>query len=429
MATEPINPKEENQSVIATYISRIQAFSKNARLYLLSEAVYGTATGVFQLLFNFYVLSLGHNEAFLGNMVAVRSMTSLLLALPMGFLTDRIGRRNSIIISIAGFSASVALMLLFPSSLMFIAMSIVQGVAQSLSGIAMGPFLMENSEEKERTYLFSLSSGLRMTAISIGQWVGGYLPTWFAFRLAVNAMDTKAYSMSLWMVTVSAVIALLPMLFVASRASNQSSRSVFAPLSFIRKNPGKFEKLILPNLITSIGAGLIMPFMNIFFRTVHNQSDTSIGAIFAWGSLAMGLGLVIAPALAERFGKIQVVVGTQGLSVPFLIMLGFSPWMEVVLVAYYARTMLMNMSSPIYSTYVMEQVDPESRGMLASLSSMAWNFGWALSPTISGYLQVRYGFGPPFILTILLYSIAIAMYYIWFLRPKKKAVRVESPIG
>ncbi len=429
MATEPINPKEENQSVIATYISRIQAFSKNARLYLLSESVYGIATGVFQLLFNFYVLSLGYNEAFLGNMVAVRSMTSLLLALPMGFLTDRIGRRNSIIISMAGFSASVALLLLFPSSLMFITMSIVQGVAQSLSGIAMGPFLMENSEEKERTYLFSLSSGLRMTAISIGQWVGGYLPTWFAFRLAVNAMDTQAYSMSLWMVTVSAVVALLPMLFVARRASNQFSRSVFAPLSFIRKNPGKFEKLILPNLITSIGAGLIMPFMNVFFRTVHNQSDTSIGAIFAWGSLAMGLGLVIAPALAERFGKIQVVVGTQGLSVPFLVMLGFAPWMGVVLVAYYARTMLMNMSSPIYSTYVMEQVDPESRGMLASLSSMAWNFGWALSPTISGYLQVRYGFGPPFIFTIVLYSIAIAMYYIWFLRPKEKAVRAESPIG
>jgi hypothetical protein len=38
---------------------------------------------------------------------------------------------------------------------------------------------------------------------------------------------------------------------------------------------------------------------------------------------------------------------------------------------------------------------------------MAWNFGWALSPTISGYLQIRYGFGPPFVLTILLYTVAI----------------------
>lgn len=418
-----MSPKEKNSSVLATYLSRIRAFSKNARLYLISEAIYGTATGIFQLLFNFYALSLGYNEAVLGNMVAARSMTSLIMAIPCGFLTDRIGRRNSIVISIAGFSASVALMLLYPSSMMFLAMNIVQGLAQSLAGVAMGPFLMENSEDTERTYLFSLSSGLRMTAVSVGQWIGGYLPTWFALRLAINAMDTKAYSLSLWAVALSSFVAILPMLFVARYVSKGTGRPTFAPLSFIRKNPGKFEKLILPTLITSIGAGLIMPFMNVFFRNVHQQSDTSIGMIFAWGSLAMGLGLVIAPALAEHFGKIQIVVVSQALSVPFLIMLGFTPWFGIVLVAYYVRTMLMNMSGPIYSTYVMEQVEPESRGMLASLTSMASNFGWALSPTISGYLQIRYGFGPPFMLTIFLYTIAIAMYYIWFWRPdlKKKA--------
>ncbi len=422
-----MTPGDDKSSVLATYLSRIRAFSKNARLYLVSEAIYGTATGIFQLLFNFYALSLGYNEAVLGNMVAARSMTTLIMAIPCGFLTDRIGRRNSIIISIAGYSTSVAVMLLFPSSLMFLAMNIIQGLAQALSGVSMGPFLMENSNDTERTYLFSLSSGLRMTAVSVGQWVGGFLPTWFALRLAINAMDTKAYSLSLWAVALGSFLAVLPMLFVASRISKTSDRPTFAPLSFIRKNPGKFEKLILPTLITSIGAGLIMPFMNVFFRNVHQQSDTSIGMIFAWGSLAMGVGLIIAPALAERFGKIQIVVVSQALSVPFLIMLGFAPWFGIVLVAYYVRTMLMNMSSPIYSTYVMEQVEPESRGMLASLTSMATNFGWALSPTISGYLQIRYGFGPPFFLTIVLYTIAIGMYYLWFWRPdlKKKALISE----
>ena len=62
---------------------------------------------------------------------------------------------------------------LYPSVPMFIAMNVLQGVAQALSGVATGPFLMENSGAKERTYLFSLSSGLRMTATSIGEWLGG----------------------------------------------------------------------------------------------------------------------------------------------------------------------------------------------------------------------------------------------------------------
>lgn len=418
-----LNPKVKTDSFFTTYINRIRAFSRNARLYLVSQAIYGTAIGIFQLLFNFYVLSLGYDEAVLGNLVAARSMTSLIMAIPCGFLADRIGKRNSIVISIAGYSASVGLMLLFPSSLMFLAMNIVQGLAQSLSGVAMGPFLMENSKDTERTYLFSISSGLQMTTISIGQWIGGYLPTWIALRLAISALNTKSYAMSLWTVAIISLLSVMPILFVSNLISTKSDRPAFAPMSFIQNNPGKIQKLILPTLITSIGAGLIMPFMNVYFRNVHQQSDTSIGLIFAWGSLAMGIGLIIAPALAERFGKIQIVVLSQALSVPFLMMLGFAPWFGVVLLAYYMRTMLMNMSSPIYSTYVMEQVDPESRGMLASLTSMASNFGWALSPTISGYLQIRYGFGPPFVLTILLYSISIGMYYLWFWLPdiKKKA--------
>jgi MFS family permease len=157
-----------------------------------------------------------------------------------------------------------------------------------------------------------------------------------------------------------------------------------------------------------------MPFMNVFFRNVHNLSDASIGVLFAWGSLAMGIGLLLAPALAEKFGKIQVVVATQGLSIPFLALLGFAPWFGVAAMAYYFRLVLMNMSSPVYTTFTMEQVEPESRAMVASLSSMASNFGWAFSPTFSGYFQVNYGFAPPFLITIFFYIASVAMYYFWF---------------
>jgi MFS family permease len=173
-------------------------------------------------------------------------------------------------------------------------------------------------------------------------------------------------------------------------------------------------------LLTSIGAGLIMPFMNVFFRQVHNQPDPVIGSLFAWGSLAMGVGLMIAPPLAERMGKIELVVTTQGLSIPFLVILGFSPWFWMSAAAYYVRLSLMNMSTPIYNTFVMEQVEPSARAMVASLTSMSWNFGWALSPAVSGWLQVNFGFAPAFIGTIILYSISVSLYWAFFLKDKKQ---------
>ena len=409
----------ERRSVLGTYLDRVRAFTVNARLFLLSLLFFGVAGGISQLLFNFYVLSLGYNETMIGNLVTTRSITSLIAALPMGYLVDRIGGRNAFLFGYIGYGVSMGVMLLFPSVTTFIAMNVLQGVAQSLSGVASGPFLMENSGPKERTYLFSISSGLSMTANSIGGWLGGYLPGWMAGSIAVSAVSSQAYGRSLWVMAILSLASTVPVILMRSRRRSTSQLSTFAPISFVRKNPGLLGKLILPGLVISIGAGMVMPFMNVFFRNVHSQSDSAIGVIFAWGSLAMGIGLVAAPALAERFGKIQVVTATQALSIPFLALLGFAPWFGVSVAAYYIRLTLMNMSGPIFSTFTMEQVDPESRGMIASLSSMAGNFGWAFSPTISGLLQVRSGFKWPFTITLISYVIAISMYYVWFLRKRQ----------
>jgi MFS family permease len=146
----------------------------------------------------------------------------------------------------------------------------------------------------------------------------------------------------------------------------------------------------------------------------------------AWGSLAMGLGLLAAPPLANRFGKIQVVVITQGLSIPFLILLGFAPVFWLSGFAYYIRVALMNMSSPVYQTFVMEQVEAKSRAMVASLVSMAWNFGSVFSPKISGDLQVKYGFGPPFVGTIILYTVSVFLYWFFWWR-KSDSPQPVSP--
>jgi len=84
------------------------------------------------------------------------------------------------------------------------------------------------------------------------------------------------------------------------------------------------------------------------------------------------------------------------------------------------------MSSPVYQTFIMEHVDPSARATVASLTSMAWNFGWAFSPTISGWLQVRYGFGPPFIGTIILYTISVVMYWAFFWRRQPKPIPLHA---
>jgi MFS family permease len=312
---------------------------------------------------------------------------------------------------------SVVGMVLWPVLPVLIAMNVLVGLAQSLSGVTMGPFLMENSGDKERTYLFSLTSGIQMASAFVGNWVGGYLPTWIGSLKQISATSSTAYGGSLLIIAGAAAFGVLPLLFLRTPKAG-TQRSLFAPFNFFRKQPHLLTQLILPMLVTSIGAGLIMPFMNVFFRNVYHQPDPVIGSMFAWGSLAMGIGMIVAPPLGDRYGKIQVVVFTQGLSIPFLVMLGFSPVFALSAAAYFIRLALMNMSGPIYQTFVMEHVEPGARGTVASLVSMANSFGWAFSPIISGWLQVRSGFTLPFLGTILLYIVSVYLYWSYFLRRK-----------
>ena len=411
------NPKKSGLfHLLSEYSSQIRAFRPNARLYLLNVILTGMVMGIFRLIFNFYALSLGFDEALLGNLITTSSFVALISALPMGYLADTIGRKGSLIISSTLLSIAILAMSLWQSETSLYTMNVVSGLAQSLAGVTMSPFLMENSDEKERTYLFSFGQGLQMTMASVGSWVGGYLPTWMGQAQNVSATSSVAYGNSVFIAGIGAGFAILPLIFIQSPKIEKRDRAIFAPFEYAAKNPSLLTKLILPTLLTSIGAGLIMPFMNVFFRVVHHQPDPVIGTLFAWGSLAMGIGLLAAPPLAERTGKIQLVVISQAISIPFLILLGFSPIFWMGAAAYYIRLSLMNMSGPVYQTFIMEHVEPSARATVASLSSMAWNFGWAFSPTISGLLQVRYGFAPPFIGTITLYTISVIMYWAFFWR-------------
>ncbi|HWQ04010.1 MAG TPA: MFS transporter [Longilinea sp.] len=407
-------PLARFRRVMATYEERIRAFHPNARLYLLSAVISGASMGVFRLLFNFYILSLGFDEAILGNLVTASSLTALLVALPMGYLADFLGRKTSLISSMTFSGVAILLMVFFPSVPVFVGANVLLGFAQSLAGVTMGPFLMENSSEKERTYLFSFSSGFQTASAFVGNWIGGYLPTWLGSAQGASATSTQAYGASLVVIAGIALSAAIPLFLMRTPRLRKEQRSFFAPITYFREQPALLGKLILPMLVTSIGAGLIMPFMNVFFRQVHHQPDTVIGSLFAWGSLAMGIGILLAPPLADRLGKIQLVVITQGLSIPFLIMLGFAPWFGIAAFAYYIRLALMNMSGPVYQTFVMEKVEPSARATVASLVSMASSFGWAFSPTISGWIQVNYGFGPTYIGTIFMYVLSVYLYWRFF---------------
>lgn len=437
------------RTVARDYSDKLRLFQRNARLYLAFTAVSGVALGVYRLLYNFYVLGLGFDEALLGRLITTSSLAALLAALPAGYVSDRMGRKVTLLTAGVTMAGAAFGMVLWPSSLGLYLMNALLGVSQALAGVTLGPFLMENSSEEERTYLFSFASGINMIAGFVGSWLGGTLPTWLSQALrylpqrlpalgawlrdsgretlliaveSATPESVTAYAASLVVIGFLALSAVIPLALIRrARLPHDDLAKQLTPITYARRNPGPLAMLIGPVLITSLGAGLFMPFMNVFYRNTFDASDQTIGTLFASASLAMAVGLLIAPPLADRYGKIQLVVVSQSLSIPFLILLGYSPWFGLSAAAYLVRLALMNMSTPVYQAFVMEHAPREARATVASLVSMSWNVGWAFSPSLSGWMQVSYGFGPVFGGVIVTYVVAIYMYWRFFLRESPEA--------
>ncbi|HEX6384269.1 MAG TPA: MFS transporter [Anaerolineae bacterium] len=409
------------------YVGKVRLFRPNARLYLLNLVISSVAFGVYALLFNFYVLSLGYDEALLGRLLSANSTAALIGAVPAGYASDRLGRKVSLLISGLVTALAVAGMVVWSNVPGLVAMNVLMGLAQSLGAVTLAPFLMENSGDEERTYLFSFTFSLQMIVGMVGFWIGGRLPGWLAGAAGSVDNSPVGYTWALVAVAGLACLSLAPLLFMRLPAPKRPvGASPLAPFRYARQHPSLLGKLTSPVLVTSLGAGLFVPFMNVFFRNSYHVDDATIGSLFAAGSLVMGLGFLVGAPLADRYGKIKLVVLTQILFIPSLVLLGFAPWFWLSAAAYLVRVVLMTMDDPIYQTFVMERVEENARATVASLLSMAWSFGWAAGPTISGWLQVEYGFAPVFLSVIATYIIAIYLTLRFFVWQKESVAEIAG---
>ncbi|MCA9956595.1 MAG: MFS transporter [Anaerolineales bacterium] len=420
---------------LATYLEKTKQFSPNARLVLIYSAFTGLAFGVFRFLFNFYVLSLGdaYNEAFVGSLQTASSFASILMALPAAYLAERFSQKKIMIHTALISSLAMIGLVLFPYRWLLILFNMVAGVSMSMRQVAMAPFLMANTSENERQWVFSFNFGLMTVSGFFGNLLGGWLPTWLGGWFDAAPTDTLAYQLALGSMMIVTILSIGPLTRIIMPPVDRERR-VELPWVQLRRYGWSLSQFLLPQLIIGLGAGLMQPFMNIYFRNVYERPDPPISMVFAIGGLAMAIAQFLGPPLADKYGKIHTVILTQIFSVPFLLLLGLGAWLVpgglaaasvwffVAGIAYIFRLALMNLSNPVYQTFVLEHVPTDVQALAMSLNSLSFQFGWFIMPQVSGWLQVRFGefgFVPIFGMVAVFYLLATLLEWQLFARSKR----------
>lgn len=417
-------------SGITLYLDKTGQFTRNARLVLTYSAFTGLAFGVFQFLFNFYVLSLGqsYNEAFIGTLQTAASLAAIAMALPAAYLAERFPQKKIMIIT--GLLSGLAFigLVIFPLKATLIAFRMIAGVSMSVRQVAMAPFLMANTKKEERQWVFSFNFGLMTISSFFGNLLGGLLPSWLGRLAGAAPTDMLSYQLALGSMMVVTILSVGPLILIRMPPADPD-RIIELPWVQLWHHGRELVKYLLPQLVIGLGAGLMMPFMNIYFRHVYEKPDPSIAIVFAIGGLSMAMAQFLGPPLAEKYGKIRAVILTQALSIPFLLTLGVGAWLVpnalagaslffvIAGVAYIFRLALMNLSNPIYQTFVLEHIPESTQALTMSLNSLSFQFGWFIMPQVSGWLQVNYGapgFVPIFFTVAFFYMTAIALEWALF---------------
>lgn len=397
------------------YIQRVRLFGPNARWYLLFSMLSGFAMGFMQLLFNLYVLAAGHDAATLGLLVALPPIVITIAAIPMGMLGQRFGFRTMLLLgalllagSIVGIASSTALVGL-------LVFSLTRGLGRTLMQVSSAPFMADNSGSEERTHLFSIQFAARMFANFGGLLLAGVIPGLLALWLEVGPESAASYRGALLVGASVQLLAILPLLRTRVSAPPPGGRTPLRAREMFQR-PGLLLRLFLPQVVIGLGAGALVPFLNVFFKLEFGVPDSLLGALFAGQAVLMGIAMLIGPALAERWGKPRSVVGVQLASVPFLGLLGYAAWLPLAAVGFLCRAALMNMANPLYTAFAMEKVSERQRGTVSALMQVSWQGTRAVSSLGSGFLQEASGFVAIFPITIACYLIAPLLIFGFFVR-------------
>ncbi len=384
--------------------------SRPVRWYLCGSFFLGMSWATFALLLNLYFRELGHTESFIGRIWSFQSIGIIIMTFPAAALISRYSARWLIVCSALLAALGYALLAVADIALVMMCASLGIGLMVAIPRVTSAPFFMDHTGAAERSHVFSLQFATSLGAGLFAYFGGG----WLHQQLAV-IFNSKliAYRILLLAGAGSALTGALVYLGIPGGIVVKQNRTRLSRWQRVKTKGPLLFRLTFPFFVIGLGAGLIIPFLNLYFRDRFGMEPLAIGFYYGLVQSSMLLGVLFGPYLARRIGMIRTVVYTELVSLPFMVLLAYSTNLHLAVGAFVIRGALMNMGIPIATNYAMERVGREDRAIANGLGMMAWSTSWALATWIGGALIEHIGYTEPLLIAGGLYLIAAILYY-WF---------------
>ncbi len=454
------------------HLSQFRYFQRNARLYLLANALSGMTFGIIVVLYPLYLSALGYGTDFIGLLLLSSTLGASVAIFPAGLCIDRFSGKAILIWSslLVGVGSTGVMLLHHPVALCSCAF--VTGIGVAFVFVLNAPFLMKNSTPVERVHLFSINIVIALVTVVLGEVFGGALPVWLREHpwamlpkyswLLLSEPLARSYQITLLFASLLSLPSLIPLFLMTndrpgnvrqtadggeksvplvtawsraifgtllawsraiSGALNARSRAAsselevssplravkFAPIGALLLSP--MAVMVIVNALLNFGAGMLIPYLGLFFVKNLGATSAHFGVIDGAANMLNAAVTLFGPWVAMRIGRVIAIILPRMMSIPVLLCMGIFPILPLAAVLYLLRQGLIGIPNSLWQVFSMEVVPSERRGLANSSYQSANKIAWAASVPLGGVLISRLGYVPVFWISTVFYVLSMALFW------------------
>lgn len=351
----------------------------------------------FILVLNIFLRKQGFSDPEIASFNSLRFIGALAFALPLGIYIR--GKKLKPFFILAALIVPLTSALIIESVYREIVPLIklaflLWGIGMMLMRVCSLPFIIRNTSSDNSTEALSLSASTWSLAtifsgiiISSLDWVNNFsLGKWILY------FNERSI---LWIITILGVSSIFFALSINEKEHDTSDNDANI-ISLYKNYDWKIIiKALSPLIMISIGAGLTIPYVNLFFNSVFNLSSSEFSILGSITAFLVFTFSLLVPSIRKKYGYWLTIVVVQALSICCLVIMAlmelyvtYSFALIVALIAYIFRQPLMHMAHPASNELLMNYVGKRNQELISALSSSLWSASWFISAKVFEWLRL-----------------------------------------